>query len=252
MALVRIKPVTSASTRSAMHRSAMSRSAARLPSRKTPRSARAAWSGFAQLLDILPALQMAAARCVAVPKLIKQQDARTEGKCCVEVELLQNPAGIGDSGARQGRQLADRGLGLDAAMRLDDADHQIIAARCAAAALGQHLPSLADTRPRRRGTPSAGRGPRAGPERAGHRDRAGRVPRSSAQTIERSAGAGIGLCARFMRPRRNTHGAFAPAARTPLRPSTTDGRTMLDLLVLAIGLGGFALMALYVAACGRV
>jgi len=27
---------------------------------------------------------------------------------------------------------------------------------------------------------------------------------------------------------------------------------MLDLLVLALGLGGFALMALYVAACGRV
>jgi len=27
---------------------------------------------------------------------------------------------------------------------------------------------------------------------------------------------------------------------------------MLDLLVLGIGLGGFALMALYVAACGRV
>jgi hypothetical protein len=37
-----------------------------------------------------------------------------------------------------------------------------------------------------------------------------------------------------------------------MRPSTTDGRTMLDLLLLALGLGGFALMALYVAACARV
>jgi hypothetical protein len=55
-----------------------------------------------------------------------------------------------------------------------------------------------------------------------------------------------------MRPRPDTHGAFAPAARTPLRPSTTDGRSMLDLLLLALGLGGFALMALYAAACARV
>jgi hypothetical protein len=37
-----------------------------------------------------------------------------------------------------------------------------------------------------------------------------------------------------------------------MRPSTRDGRMMLDLLPLALGLGGFALMALYVAACSRV
>jgi hypothetical protein len=55
-----------------------------------------------------------------------------------------------------------------------------------------------------------------------------------------------------MRPRPNTHGAFAPAARTPLRPFTWDRRIMLDLLLLAVGLGGFALMALYVAACARI
>ncbi len=63
---------------------------------------------------------------------------------------------------------------------------------------------------------------------------------------------GTGLYAPFTRPGPNTHGAFAAVARTPLRPSTTDGRIMLDLIVLAIGLGGFALMAPYVAACGRV
>lgn len=78
-------------------------------------------------------------------KLIQQQDARTAGKCCVEVELLQHLAAIGDSGARQDRQIADRGLGLGAAMRLDDADHHILAARGAAAPLRQHLPGLADT-----------------------------------------------------------------------------------------------------------
>lgn len=72
------------------------------------------------------------------------------------------------------------------------------------------------------------------------------------QTIDRTAGAGIGLYAPFMRPGPNTHGAFAEAARTPLRPSTTDDRTMLDILLLGLGLGGFALMALYAAACGRV
>jgi hypothetical protein len=55
-----------------------------------------------------------------------------------------------------------------------------------------------------------------------------------------------------MRPRPNTHGAFARPARTPVPASTTDGHTMLDLLLLALGLGGFALMALYVAACARI
>jgi hypothetical protein len=35
-------------------------------------------------------------------------------------------------------------------------------------------------------------------------------------------------------------------------PQRTDARTMLDLLLLALGLGGFALMAIYVAACARV
>jgi hypothetical protein len=35
-------------------------------------------------------------------------------------------------------------------------------------------------------------------------------------------------------------------------PSTTDGRTMLDVLLLALGVGGFALMALYVDACARI
>jgi hypothetical protein len=55
-----------------------------------------------------------------------------------------------------------------------------------------------------------------------------------------------------MRPRPNTHGAFAPAARTALQASTRDGRSMLDLLLLAVGLGGFALMALYLAACARI
>jgi hypothetical protein len=55
-----------------------------------------------------------------------------------------------------------------------------------------------------------------------------------------------------MGPGPDTHGAFATAWRTPGRPSTKDGCPMLDLLVLALGLGGFALMALYVAACGRV
>jgi hypothetical protein len=55
-----------------------------------------------------------------------------------------------------------------------------------------------------------------------------------------------------MRPWRNTHGGFAADARTPVRPSTVHGRMMLDLLLLGLGLGAFALMAIYVAACARV
>jgi hypothetical protein len=71
-------------------------------------------------------------------------------------------------------------------------------------------------------------------------------------TIQAAARHGTGLCAAFTRVRPNTHGALAPTARTPFKPSMTDGRTMLDLLLLALGLGGFALMGLYAAACARI
>jgi hypothetical protein len=35
-------------------------------------------------------------------------------------------------------------------------------------------------------------------------------------------------------------------------PSVREGATMLDILLLALGLGGLALMALYARACARV
>jgi hypothetical protein len=55
-----------------------------------------------------------------------------------------------------------------------------------------------------------------------------------------------------MPPGRNTHGAFTPEARTSMRTAMTDGRTMLDLLLLSLGLVGFALMGLYAAGIERV
>jgi hypothetical protein len=71
-------------------------------------------------------------------------------------------------------------------------------------------------------------------------------------TIESAARHGTGLYAAFTRPGRNTHSAFTATARTRERATTTDGRTVLDILLLALGLGAFGLMAAYAAACARV
>jgi len=79
-----------------------------------------------------------------VRKLIQQQDTRAAGKGCVEVELLQHLAAVLQARARQDRQVADRGQGLGAAMRLDDADQHVVTAGRPPSCLGQHLKGLAD------------------------------------------------------------------------------------------------------------
>ncbi|WP_158287740.1 hypothetical protein [Falsiroseomonas bella] len=54
-----------------------------------------------------------------------------------------------------------------------------------------------------------------------------------------------------MRAPRIPHGAFTRAGPTPSR-SFGEKPRMLDLLLLALGVGLFGLMAAYVAACERV
>ena len=58
--------------------------------------------------------------------------------------------------------------------------------------------------------------------------------------------------ARFMPPPAGPHRIFAraPRNRTPLLPNGCSAMT--DLLLLALGLGAFALMGLYVVACEKV
>jgi len=60
------------------------------------------------------------------------------------------------------------------------------------------------------------------------------------------------LCAAFTRRRGILHGNFAPVRAMPLHPVSPDGAVMLDLLLLALGLGLFGLMAAYASGCERV
>ena len=62
------------------------------------------------------------------------------------------------------------------------------------------------------------------------------------------------LYAPFTRPPPFRNGAFTPAGLNPwvVAGPCRQGTTMLDILLLALGLGGFALLAAYAAACERV
>ena len=56
-----------------------------------------------------------------------------------------------------------------------------------------------------------------------------------------------------MRAAGNSHGILAPASptrRVPIRPP--EEGSMLDIVMLATGLGSFVLFAAYVAGCARI
>jgi len=78
-----------------------------------------------------------------VGQLVHQQQLRPPRQRGVDVELLQHMAAIRDLTARQDRQRADLPLGLGAPMRLDHADHDVLAGGLAPPRLFQHLPGLA-------------------------------------------------------------------------------------------------------------
>ncbi|MCY1420907.1 hypothetical protein D9M71_365440 [compost metagenome] len=105
-------------------------------------------AGVQQLLDVLPALGMARAGCVAVGQFVDQhQGARVaggEGQRGVEVELLQGALAVGYLLKRQTRQLARHGFGIGATVRLDQPDDQRGALGLRGLRGRQHRVGLAD------------------------------------------------------------------------------------------------------------
>ena len=97
-----------------------------------------------QLLDVEIALRMPAARRVGVRELVDKHDLRPTGDDGVEVHLLQPPALVFDALARNDFEPLQQRLRLLAAMRLDDADDDIVAVALARARRLQHRIGLAD------------------------------------------------------------------------------------------------------------
>ena len=102
-------------------------------------------AGRQQFLDVVPALRMAAARCVAVRQFIDQHEPRLAREDRIKVHLGERTAEMLDRTARDDLERAGQRLGLGAAMRLDYADHDIGAAAHPGGAFGQHLIGLADS-----------------------------------------------------------------------------------------------------------
>ena len=127
-----------------------------------------------QFLDIEIALGVPAARRVGVRKLVDKGDLRAPGNDGVEVHLLQLPAFVFNPLPRHGLQARKQRLRLLPAMRLDDADDDIVAVALARARGLKHRIGLADAgrgadedpELARRGPPPAGQPPARPPARA--------------------------------------------------------------------------------------
>ena len=111
-------------------------------------------TGCEQLVDILPALGMAARRRVGVRQLIYQEHGRGAFERRVQVELLQLAPAIVDLLAPQDLQALQQCRGFAAAVRLDHADHHVQSFAPQPPRLEQHGVSL----------PHAGRGTEEDPQ----------------------------------------------------------------------------------------
>ena len=109
-----------------------------------------------QLLDVLPALLVAAARHVGVRELVDERQLRTTREERVEVHLLEGRVAVGDGRAGDDLEVADLLGGPLPPVRLDEAHDDVLAARPAAATLVEHRVGLAD----------AGGGAEVDPQRA--------------------------------------------------------------------------------------
>ena len=103
-------------------------------------------AGVAQLLDILPALGMAAARRVGVGQLVYQRHLRVAGQHRVYVEFAEGVGTMLQRAARQDLEGRGQRHGLGAAMGFDDAGHDILAIAQHLRARPQHLEGFAHTR----------------------------------------------------------------------------------------------------------
>ena len=97
-----------------------------------------------QLLDVLPALGVAAAGNVGVGKLVDEQQSRLARERLVEVELAQDPVDVDDRLARDDLEAFEQRLRLAPAVRLDETDDDVAAFVLLGARRRQHRVGLAD------------------------------------------------------------------------------------------------------------
>ena len=99
--------------------------------------------GPEQLLDVLVALGVAAARGVGVGQLVDQADGRPAREDRVEVHLAEGHAPVLDLPGRDDLQVADLLGGLGAAVGLDEADRHVDALLLEPVPLAEHRVGLA-------------------------------------------------------------------------------------------------------------
>ena len=105
-------------------------------------------AGGQQLLDVLPALRMAAAGDVGVRQLIEQQQARPARQRLVEIELAEDLVDVDDRLARDELEARKQRLRLAPPVRLDETDDDVAALRLRRVRRCQHGVRLADARRR--------------------------------------------------------------------------------------------------------
>ena len=114
--------------------------------------------GGQQLVDVLPALLVPAARHVGVRQLVDQRDLGPPGQHGVEVHLGEAGAAVVDDPPRHDLQAVEHLGGVLPAVGLDEADHHVGAAVQPPLALAQHLVGLARRRARHPGRSADARG----------------------------------------------------------------------------------------------
>ena len=105
-------------------------------------------AGGEELLDVLVALGMAAARRVGMGQFVDQSDLRVTRQDGVEVHLVERAALVGHGATVDDLQSLDQGLGLGAAMRFDDGRDDVEPFPQPGMGGRQHLVGLAHARRR--------------------------------------------------------------------------------------------------------
>ena len=101
-------------------------------------------AGVEQLLDVLPALGMAAFGRVGVSELVDDDQLRLALERRVDVELADGVAAVVDHAARQNLESLEESARLGAPVRFDEADDDVDALVLQAARALQHRVGLAD------------------------------------------------------------------------------------------------------------
>ncbi len=97
-----------------------------------------------QLFDVLPSLRVARAFDVGVRELVDEDQRRATLDRRVEIELGELAALVLDRGGRQDLEALQQRFGFLAPVRLDDADHHVLAFAAQRSRRGEHRVGLAD------------------------------------------------------------------------------------------------------------